>query len=214
MRLACAALAGILCAGPARAGDWEAAGGLFFAQLDDRDYGEGGRAREFFRPGYGLDLSIGRRLIPELTIEAGANSIRFIGKRGGESTGTSAAPEEFAAHAVYAGLRFAPPVEKGLTVYGRFDAGLSILEDVRHAVTRAGADRGSEPAFEGGTDLYLGFGAGLAFKWNERWEIDAGWEIRHYGRLNGLEDQAAQNFPTEDLIVSASGFRLGATYRF
>lgn len=209
-----AALLGSALVSSAWAGDWEFGGGLLFAELAGRTYGQGLETDEFFRGGHGLDASFRRRVSAEAAVELGANTVLFDGKRGGDAGGLNAAPGELAAHALYAGIRFEPPADGGVSFHARLDAGVSYLEDVRHEAARAGTELGSETAFRGGEDLYLGAGLGLAFRASPGWRIDLGWELRRYGRLAGESDPAQKSFPTRDLVVTASGIRVGATYRF
>lgn len=211
--LFCACLAALLASAPVQARAVEVEAGLFFASLSKRAYADQVDVSRFFEDGYGLDLAVLKNLGETLSVAAGANTVFFDGKEGG-TTAARVGPDRIAAHALFAGVRLSPRPEKGWTVYGRFDAGLSILEDVRHDVARGGTDLGTETSLKGGQDLYLGFGAGLAFKVDDRWDITFGWESRRYGRFAGLEDPAVQQVPTRDLPVVASGVRLAATYRF
>ncbi len=198
---------------PASAGDWEAEAGLLYGDLARSAYADRQRTNRFFGDGRGLDLSVRTSLGGDLAVEAGANTLFLDGKRG-DAFAATVETDGIAAHALYGGLRFSPRIEGGWTVYGRFDLGISILENVQHEVFRGGASLGTETALGGGEDLYLGFGAGLSFRTGDRWDVSFGLENRRYGRLDGREDPAARIIPTRDVMVSVLGFRLAATYRF
>lgn len=212
-RLARAAIAGAALAAPAaHAEGWGWGGGLFFAAMEDEAYAANLTTDDLFDAGGGIDFHGRYDWSPVVSQTIGFNTVGFDGEPAGDAA-LSVKTDAVRAWALYTGLSIRSSDWKGLGFFGRFEAGLSILDDVKHSVTRGGVNQGVETALDGGTDLYFGYGFGVSYGFAERWALTLGFTWRHYGTLEG-NVAPGRLLSVGDVDVATGGVAFGVSYAF
>ncbi len=207
-------VAGMLLGAPAvaAADEWGWGIQLFSASLREETYGGGLTTDDLFEGGGGIDLQGSYAWSPFMSQTFGFSSVGFDGEAATNGA-TTVKTDAIAAGALYTGVHLHTEGTRGWGFYGKFELGISRLDDVKHNVTQGGVSRGVEKSLDGGTELYTGVGFGATYGWTERWGARLGLAWRHYGTLEA-RNVPGTVVPAEDIDVAAGGLEIGINYWF
>lgn len=192
-------------------GRWGAGVSFFTATLEEENYGGGFDTDDLFDTGGGIDLHASYAWTPRVSQLFGLNSVGFDGDHSTDM-GRTVETDDIVAGALYTGIDLHTERTEGWGVYGRFEIGLSQLDDVEHTVTQGGTQT-TEESLEGGAGLYAGLGAGVSYGFTERLSGKLGVMWRRYGTLDD-DNVPGRALATEQVEVAAGGLEIGVSYRF